>query len=314
MAKANPKTPDPRPRRARPAASRASRAAEPRASGGLKSARGAAARLVVVDTPLTFFLEDCVEGLARRLDPGSLDVVVTSPPYNLGVRYSSFRDDGPRAQYLEWTERWGAAVAAALAPGGSFFLNIGGRPLDPWGPMEVALVLRRHFVLQNVIHWVKSIALDRPRVAVGHYKPIRGERFVNDCHEYIFHFTHSGDVPLDRTAIGVPYQDKSNVKRWKSAGADLRCRGNTWFVPYETIQNRSRERPHPATFPPRLPEMCLKLHGLARAQLACDPFLGIGNTAVACARLGVPFVGFELDAGYLKEAERRVAAEMRLFR
>ncbi len=318
MAKAKPRAPARRRSRAGAAG-----APEPRGPG-LIDASGAAARIVVLDAPLTFFREDCIAGIPRRIAPGGVDVVVTSPPYNLGVRYRTYRDDGPRASYLEWTARWAQAIAGALAPDGSLFLNIGGRPLDPWGPMEVAQVFRRHFVLQNVLHWVKAIAIEREAtgrsarlrtgLAVGHYKPIRGRRFLNDCHEYVFHFTREGKTPLDRTAIGVPYQDKSNVTRWKSAGSDLRCRGNTWFVPYETIQSRAKERPHPATFPPRLPEMCLRLHGLARVKLCLDPFLGIGNTAVAAARLGVPFVGFEIDGAYVDEAIRRASAEMRLFR
>ncbi|HEV8573317.1 MAG TPA: site-specific DNA-methyltransferase, partial [Dehalococcoidia bacterium] len=131
-------------------------------------------------------------------------------------------------------------------------------------------------------------------------------RFLNDCQEYIFHFTKSGKVPLDRLAVGVPYQDKTNVTRWQKAGADRHCRGNTWFIPYRTIQSRDRERPHPATFPPALPEMCMKLHGLDRIRLVCDPFSGLGNTALACARLERSFVGFEIDAEYLSEAVGRV--------
>ena len=106
----------------------------------------------------------------------------------------------------------------------------------------------------------------------------------------------------------MKYQDKSNVARWRAAADGLRCRGNTWFIPYETIQSREKDRPHPATFPPRLPEMCLRLHGVDRARSVADPFLGLGSTAVACAQLGLSFVGIEMDEGYLKEAIERVKA------
>jgi site-specific DNA-methyltransferase (adenine-specific) len=85
----------------------------------------------------------------------------------------------------------------------------------------------------------------------------------------------------------------------------VRCRGNTWFIPYETIQRRDRDRPHPATFPSRLPEQCLRLHGLKRIQLAMDPFTGLGSTAVACAKLGVNFLGVDIDETYLDEAATR---------
>jgi site-specific DNA-methyltransferase (adenine-specific) len=143
-------------------------------------------------------------------------------------------------------------------------------------------------------------------IAVGHYKPIAGKRFLHDCHEYIFHFTKSGRVALDRLAIGVPYQDKSNIGRWHSAKQDLRCRGNTWFIPYETIRNRQNQRPHPSTFPVALPEMCMKLHGVNRTRLVLDPFIGIGSTALACLRLGVSCIGFDIDEKYLAVASTQL--------
>ena len=259
---------------------------------------------------------DCVAGMGERVAAGSVDVVVTSPPYNLGIEYGSYDDGAPREQYLRWLGEWADAVKAAMAEKGSLFLNVAGKPRDPWVPFEVLGVMRERFVLQNVIHWIKSIAISKEDVgdypgiegdvAVGHYKPINSKRFVNDCHEYIFHLTKHGDVELDRTAIGVPYQDKSNIARWASAGKDRRCRGNTWFVPYKTIKSRDKERPHPATFPVGIPRKCILLHGLERATLVMDPFVGIGHTAVACVELGVDFVGFEIDPDYFAETCRAI--------
>ncbi|MGE0816925.1 MAG: site-specific DNA-methyltransferase [Vicinamibacterales bacterium] len=266
---------------------------------------------------IRFFHGDCTDLLAR-LPPRTLNVVITSPPYNLGVRYRTYDDGQPRQAYLEWTGRWAAGVARALAPSGSLFLNVGGKPTDPWTALDVAQAVRPHLHLQNLIHWVKSIAIEREAaggragladdLAVGHYKPINSARFLNDCHEFVFHFTPDGTTRLDRLAIGVKYQDPSNVSRWRGASGGLRCRGNTWFVPYETIQNRSEDRPHPATFPSRLPEYCIRLHGLRQAGVVADPFLGLGATTVACARLGVDAVGIEIDEHYLKEAIARTRA------
>jgi site-specific DNA-methyltransferase (adenine-specific) len=244
---------------------------------------------------------------------------VTSPPYNIGARYSSYQDNRPRAEYLAWTGRMGDAVAAVLAPNGSFFLNLAGTPKDPWLPWDVAREVGHRLVLQNVIHWVKSIAIDRRAagkaaglthdLALGHYKPVVSDRFLHGAHEYVFHFSHRGDVRIDRLAVGVPYQDKSNVRRWPSAGVDRRCRGNTWFLPYPTIRERARDRPHPASFPPELAEACVRLHGVERTRLVVDPFVGIGSSAVAAARLGVDFVGFDVDPEYLRVARERVRRE-----
>jgi len=261
-----------------------------------------------------FYLGDCIE-VFNQLPAQSVDVIVTSPPYNLGIRYNRYQDSLTPAEYLQWTDAWVAAAARVLRTNGSLFLNVGARPSNPWTALDVAQAVRSRLRLQNIIHWIKSIAIDRDAaganaglsrdLAVGHYKPINSDRFLNDCHEFIFHFTPEGATSVDRLALGVPYQDQSNIGRWRAAADGVRCRGNTWFIPYETIQRRDRDRPHPATFPARLPEQCLKLHGLSRIQTAMDPFLGLGSTAVACARLGVDFIGSDIDETYLKEAVQR---------
>jgi site-specific DNA-methyltransferase (adenine-specific) len=262
-----------------------------------------------------FYLADCLE-VFGQLPAQSVDVIVTSPPYNLGIHYNRYQDSLSREDYLQWTNAWIAAAARVLRPDGSLFLNVGAKPSDPWTALDVAQAARPHMRLQNIIHWIKSIAIERTAagaaagltrdLAVGHYKPINSDRFLNDCHEFIFHFSLEGATALDRLALGVAYQDQSNVGRWRSAAQGLRCRGNTWFIPYETIQRRDRDRPHPATFPSQLPEQCLRLHGVSRIQVAMDPFTGLGSTAVACARLGVNFIGADIDELYLKEAAARM--------
>jgi site-specific DNA-methyltransferase (adenine-specific) len=288
--------------------------------------------------------QDCITGMAL-LEEESVDLVVTSPPYNLGISYGKYSDRQDRRTYLGWCGGWAAQIRRILKSDGSFFLNIGAAPSNPMLPHEIVMTFRDFFVLQNTIHWIKSIAIDtvgeRPQAAdphlnrlsslpgrdpnpdakrrvrvenglktFGHFKPINSPRFLNDCQEYVFHFTKSARVELNRLALGVPYQDKSNVARWShTRGKDLRCRGNTWFVPYETIQSREKERPHPATFPVQLAAWCIKLHGVSRVETMLDPFLGIGNSAVAAHRCGVKkFIGFEIEDAYLAEAKRRIAS------
>jgi site-specific DNA-methyltransferase (adenine-specific) len=284
--------------------------------------------------------QDRVKGMSRLADE-SVDLVVTSPPYNLGINYGKYSDRQDRRSYLDWCTEWAGRIRRVLKSNGSFFLNIGAAPSNPMLPHEIVMTVREFFVLQNTVHWIKSIAIEdrwsrrpvgdeRSRDqsdtknashgeaatvrSFGHFKPINSPRFLNDCHEYVFHFSKSGRVELNRLALGVPYQDKSNIARWShTEGNDLRCRGNTWFIPYETIQSREKERPHPATFPVQLAEWCITLHGASRVRTMLDPFLGIGNSAVAAQRRGVKkFIGFEIDETYVAEAKRRVADDRRL--
>lgn len=263
----------------------------------------------------TLYLNDCLEGMRNCLKDNSIDIVVTSPPYNIDVKYNSYKDTLPKEDYLAWLKKVGIEISRVLKKDGTFFLNVGNKPKDQWIAWDVANTIREDFVLQNVILWVKSIAIFKQDVgnyqnivgdiAVGHFKPIVSNRFLNDCHEYIFHFTKEGNATLDKLSVGIPYQDKTNIGRWKSAKDDKRDRGNTWFIPYNTIQRRI-ERPHPATFPIKVPEMCIKLHGLKDGLVVMDPFLGIGSTAIASSKLGVSFIGFEIDKEYLEETVARL--------
>ena len=247
---------------------------------------------------------DCTTVLPT-LAPASVDVVLTSPPYNVGTDYHSYDDRKPRDQYLQWMHDVGTLLRAVLKPAGSFFLNIGSTNQDPWLTFDVANALRPLFALQNHITWVKSISIGQD--SVGHFKPINSRRFLNQNHEAILHFTHDGEVPIDRLAIGVPFKDKSNILR-RGHAQDLRCAGNCWFIPYETVQAKWQKFNHPAAYPVELPTRCLKLHGVKEA-VVLDPFLGAGTTLVAAERLGHRGIGIELDQQYADAAMARLTAE-----
>ena len=260
---------------------------------------------------------DCLKTLPS-LTEGSIDLVVTSPPYNLGINYKSFKDTAPREEFLTWCQAWASEVKRVMTDDASFFLNVGAAPANPLMPHQLILALTDGndplFVLQNTFHWIKSVTIETragEHISAGHFKPINSKRYVNDCHEYVFHLTKSGNVELDRRAAGVPYADKSNIARWgHTGGADLRCRGNNWFIPYETINSRDKDRPHPATFPVALVEQCIRLHGKGPATRLLDPFLGIGTSAIAAHRQQLThFTGIELDAHYLETARERLTAE-----
>ena len=257
---------------------------------------------------------DCIAGM-QTLEAGSVDLVVTSPPYNLGINYSKFDDTATRAEYLDWSMCWAREVHRILKPEGALFLNVGSAPANPLMPHQLVIRLSEIFVLQNTLHWIKSITVETragEQISAGHFKPINSPRFITDCHEYVFHLTKTGSVPVNRLAVGVPYADKSNIARWgHTGGRDSRCRGNNWFIPYQTILSRNAERPHPATFPVALASMCLRLHGAGESSVMVDPFVGIGHAGLAARECGVGrFIGFDIDEGYLAEARARLKDEL----
>ena len=272
-------------------------------------AAGAASGAVRPGFPVgrhTVLCGDCLAVLPT-LDAASIDVVVTSPPYNIGLPYATYHDRRSEADYLGWLEEVGAAIARVLKPGGSFFLNVSGSGTQPWLPFEVVVRLRRLFHLQNHIVWVKSITTGAG--STGHFKPVGGDRFLHRNHEHLFHLTLDGGVRLDRLAVGVPFQDKSNIAR-RGHPQDLRCRGDTWFIPYRTVRSREGKFNHPGTFPVDLPRWCIRLHGATDA-VVLDPFAGTGTTLVAAELEQARAIGIELDPGYVAVARARIADQMR---
>lgn len=258
---------------------------------------------------------DVLEKL-RELPDNSFRCIVTSPPYNLGMNYGKeVNDKKPYEQYLDWIGTVFRECKRILSDNGSLFVNVGYSSIEPWIAMDVANVLRKDFVLQNQITWVKNISIKE--TSYGHFKPINSKRFMNVTNESIFHFTKSGNVPLERLSIGVPFMHKSNLHSRSKAKKDilkpdLRCRGNTWFIPYETIQSNSKERGgHPASYPVELAEMCIKLcFGDSKDGKVFDPFLGTGTTLVAAKRLGLTGSGIDINPDFLAFAQSRIQQEV----
>ncbi|MBE7211768.1 MAG: site-specific DNA-methyltransferase, partial [Gluconacetobacter diazotrophicus] len=209
--------------------------------------------------------------------------------------------------YLAWMVEVATEVKRVMRPDASFFLNITGSRAMPWLPFELIVRLRGLFHLQNHITWVKSISIGND--TMGHFKPVNSARYLHRAHENLFHLTASGTVALRRLAIGVPFKDKTNIRR-RNHAQDMRCRGDSWFIPYETVRTRAEKFDHPCTFPVLLPRMCMRLHG-GDAPVVLDPFMGTGTTLVAAELEGGKGIGIELDAGYAAMARERLRAARR---
>ena len=148
----------------------------------------------------------------------SIPCIITSPPYNLDVKYGTYLDDQPRSSYLKWLHDVAVAMHRVLTDDGQLFLNVGYSNTDPWVAMDVAQVFRQVFVLQNNFTWVKHIAVNDQ--GYGQYKPIASDRFSSATTENVFHFTKTGEVKVDRLAIGQ--RNKSEGYRYPELYSESR--------------------------------------------------------------------------------------------
>jgi site-specific DNA-methyltransferase (adenine-specific) len=248
---------------------------------------------------------DCLKGLSK-MESGEVDVIVTSPPYNINKDYNEYQDNMDEFEYLEWIGNVADELKRVLDKEGSLFLNLGDNPSDELRAFEI--VKQFDMCVQNTIHWVKHIDIsmeDNPEgenINIGNYQPINSDRYLHNSHEYIFHLTKNGNVEIDKEANGVEYSDKSNIDRWESS-TEKRGRGNIWFIPYTTV---SSSKSHPASFPNKLPKMCIKMHGVEKCESVLDPFAGVGSTLIASKELSINSIGFEIDEEYTKIANENL--------
>lgn len=231
---------------------------------------------------------------------GSVQLVVTSPPYNLGKDYGTARDDGTYREYLAWAGRWGRELLRVIEPGGRACLNI---PLDinlgfdaggqrrtlkqPVLADYTQLFVRDlGFVYNTTILWMEGNV--SRRTAWGSWMSA-SDPWINTAAEAILvlsreHRTRKGK---DRT---------SDVERQEFLDWTL----GIWSFPG---QNPAEYR-HPAPFPEELPRRLIKLFSF-REDLVLDPFLGSGTTCRVAKTLGRRSVGVDVSADYCRIAADR---------
>jgi len=132
---------------------------------------------------------DCLKFLETTPD-NSFDVCISSPPYNLGVRYSEYKDT--RSDYIEWMKDIWYEVCRVLKPDGHLFLNLGYSKDNPFDTYKVAENVP--WSLQNNIIWAKAVEVDG-RVR-GYSIPHSSKRYLQNGWEHLFHFTKNGNTPM----------------------------------------------------------------------------------------------------------------------
>lgn len=225
---------------------------------------------------------DCLE-VMRGMPAGSVDLVVTSPPYNLGrprgntkgtlwsgkLMHEGYDDDNdtmPDSEYVAWQRDCLAEMMRLLSDGGAIFYN------HKWRSQNNILNDRSDIVdgfpVRQIIIWHK-----------GHGFNFNCGHFVS-CFEVIY--------VIGKPGFRVP-SDKAKV-------------GDVWRF------NHALNNPHPAPFPIALPQRCIDA---TDAKVVLDPFMGSGTTAIAAIRAGRNWIGIEQSEKYCEMAEERIALELR---
>lgn len=225
------------------------------------------------------------------IPPDSIDLIVTSPPYNVSIPYTSVRDDISYGEYLDFTGRWLKKAYSLVKPDGRMCLNI---PLDKnlGGQQSVyadilSLAKACGWRYHATVIWNEQ-NISR-RTAWGSWLSARAPYVI---------------APVE--TIAILYRET-----WKKLAAGTSDITRDEFIGWTngvwTFSGEKRGRAnHPAPFPVELPTRCIKLFTYV-GDTVLDPFMGSGTTLLACRNLGRRGIGVEIDAAYCEVAKKRLS-------
>lgn len=251
------------------------------------------------DKSITIINDDFIK--TKLIKENSVDLIVTSPPYNVDVHYSSFQDGIPYDKYLEFTEKWLTKAYLVTKSEGRMCLNI---PLDKSkGRKEEGF----QSIYADILYLAKKIGwkyfstiiwnegnISR-RTAWGSWLSAKAPYVIAPVEVIIILYKEK----WNKSNLGKSDITKEEFIEWTNG---------IWTFPGE---NKKRVG-HPAPFPIELPKRCIKLFSYI-GDTVLDPFLGSGTTLIACALLNRKGIGVEIDKNYCTISKDRLIKEGNIF-
>lgn len=237
---------------------------------------------------------DCLAGLAAMAE-GSVDLVATDPPYNIGVDYGDGVAADRRGDYGDLVRAWMVGVHRVLRPGGTLWIVVDptcGATFDN-AIVDAGLAIRDRGV------WFETFGVYRghgPKPNFG--KDWRPWFYAVKGDGYTFNFATD-----DTLRVPSARQTKYGDRRADARG---RVRSNVWQFPRVCGTFRERVKEAPTQLP--LAMVAMVVRGFTNpGDLVLDTFTGTGTTGVAAVTTGRRFVGFEVREQWAEIARRRIA-------
>ena len=237
-------------------------------------------------------------GNLKRIQNSSVQLVVTSPPYNIGKEYEVKRG---YSEYLEEMELIITELVRVLKPGGSICWQVGNGirkgEVIPLDALFYPVFKSKGLVLRNRIVW-----------SFGH--GLHAQRRFSGRHETILWFTKGEEYVFNLDSVRVPakYPNKKHYKgpnKGQLSGNPLgKNPGDVWEI--TNIKALHPEKTdHPCQFPVALVDRLVK--SLSNpGDLVIDPFLGSGTTLIAAAINGRRSIGIEISKKYVEISKKRI--------
>ena len=234
---------------------------------------------------------DCLEVMADIPDD-TFDMAFADPPFNLGKRYSSYRDGRPSDEYLDWCRQWIHEMVRVTKPTGSILVH----NIPKWLTYYSAILNEvAHFK-----HWISWDAMSTPlgkTLLPAHYGILFYTKQPKGFKFYEVRAPHKRCRVCK--AYAKDYGGKSDQRH--PFGALV---SDVW-TDIHRIRHNKRRDPHPCQLPIHLMERLI-LMTTDPGDVVLDPFLGTGTTAIAARALGRRYVGIDVDAEYIDIAQSKI--------
>jgi len=245
-------------------------------------------------------LDEIVCGNSKRMtqvSTSSVQVIVTSPPYNVGVKYHGYDDNQPFDKYLDMLKAVWQESYRVLVPGGRIVVNVANTGRRPYVPLDefISAQLREiGFLYRGKVPWIKGASAGAS-TAWGSFGK-SSNPVLRDTVEYILIFCKDS-YRLERTNSLT-----NNITSAEYVEFTL----TPWRFPAHRRNGKDKIR-HPVPFPLELPERAIKLF-CNEYDVVLDPFCGSGQTLVAAVRNRRHFIGYDISQDACNEARERVTA------
>ncbi len=231
---------------------------------------------------------DCLE-VMKAIPGNSIHLIVTSPPYNVGISYENHNDNLAYVDYLNWMRKVWVEVKRILVKGGRFALNIAPTSIKDFRPIhhDFSNQLRdMGMIMRTEIIWYKQTM--RRRTAWGSWKSPANPHIVPSW-EYVLVFSKdSWTLASDSKEADI------------TADEFMRFSDGFWYIPPE-----SQRHGHPTPFPEELIYRLIKFYTY-EGNTVLDMFGGTGTVAVVAQKTGRHFIHIDISPKYCEIAEQRL--------
>lgn len=246
---------------------------------------------------------DILDGF-KKIPDNSIDLLMTSPPYNCGIEYDSWKDNKPWDEYLAWCKLWLIEMKRVLKPDGRFAINHLVEMGLPANGKKNGIRVSPQVALHNIISELGLTIVAQPMWADltrstltswGSWQSASAPYIYNPFEVILIGCKEKWKKERDKNNKGINTISKEDF---------MKGVGGIWNITPETKGLTK------ANFPVALPKLCIELLTF-KDEIVLDPFMGSGTTAIACLETERQYVGFELSNNYHKVAEDRISNYVR---